>query len=149
MYSLHIVQSIVRETHLFDLSFVLIAHRFAHLVFRSALSWLFSCSISGRSFQGKSGTRSRGIRSRIGRQSVGRTLRGLLLSRRSLPFKPPPVLTLPPAPRDPRSPDPTIVPRRISSRPRGFSLCLSIFFLSVFLFPLHPWEKPALTLLGR
>lgn len=42
----------------------------------------------------ESGTRSRKIRSRIGRQSVGRTLRGLLLSRRSLPFKPPPLCSL-------------------------------------------------------
>lgn len=32
-------------------------------------------------------------RIRIGRQSEERTLRGLLLSRRSLPFKPPPVLS--------------------------------------------------------
>lgn len=46
----------------------------------------------------ESGTRSREIRSRIGKQSVGRTLRGLLLLRRSLPFKPPPILTLPQSP---------------------------------------------------
>lgn len=49
------------------------------------------------------------IRSHIGRQSVGRTLRGLLLSRRSLPFKtascphfPPPSLSL----SQPLYPDP-------------------------------------------
>jgi len=64
---------------------------YAHPRFRP----LFSFPNLGTLPFSKSGTRSREIRSRIGKQSVGRTLRGLLLSRRSLPFKPPPILTLP------------------------------------------------------
>lgn len=77
----------------------------------------------------ESGTHSCEVRSHIGRQSVGRTLRGLLLLRRSLPFKPPPILTLPsflhPA----------------SSCPSPFRPALAQdFSLSILLFPLHPWE---------
>lgn len=83
----------------------------------------------------ESGTRSREIRSRIGRQSVGRTLRGLLLSRRSLPFKPPPILTLPTFLHPASScPSPYLVPPS-----RGTFLSLSSSFLCTL-------GKPALTL---
>lgn len=83
----------------------------------------------------ESGTRSREIRSRIGRQSVGRTLRGLLLSRRSLPFKPPPILTLPSFLHPASScPSPYLVPPS-----RGTFLSLSSSFLCTL-------GKPALTL---
>lgn len=94
----------------------------------------------------ESGTRSREIRSRIGRQSVGRTLRGLLLSRRSLPFKPPPILTLPTF----LHPASLRVPRRISSRPRAglFSPYPPLSFaplgnrLLLFPLPPHPPSHP-------
>lgn len=95
----------------------------------------------------KSGTpESPEIRSRIGRQSVGRTLRGLLLSRRSLPFKTascphfsaPSPLARPPHPGSSRRSPPCFSshPPRVS-RP---ALTRLSFPRSVLLSPSHPWE---------
>lgn len=100
----------------------------------SLVAFLF-CRPRDASFQEESGTRSREIRSRIGKQSVGRTLRGLLLSRRSLPFKPPPILTLPRFLHPASSyPSPYLVPPS-----RGTFLSPSFSFLCTL-------GKPAFTL---
>lgn len=101
----------------------------------SCVSWLFSFPDLGTLLSANLARGSREIRSRIGRQSVGRTLRGLLLSRRSLPFKPPPILTLPTFLHPASScPSPYLVPPS-----RGTFLSLSSSFLCTL-------GKPALTL---